>query len=89
MLAQVYIRGRELQSAVLIPASAIVWRSGQAYAFVVVDGTAQRRPLELGISDRDQWEVIAGVQPGDLVISPAVDALVNGDPVTVNQGGRG
>jgi multidrug efflux pump subunit AcrA (membrane-fusion protein) len=89
MLAQVYLRGRELQAATLIPASAIVWRSGQAYAFVVVDGKAERRLLDLGIGDRDQWEVLAGVQPGELVISPAVDALVNGDPVTVNQGGRG
>ena len=78
----------EQQAAVLIPASAAVWRSSQAYAFVVVDGKAQRRPLELGIGDRDQWEVISGVRPGELVVSPAADGLVDGDPVTLDQGGR-
>jgi HlyD family secretion protein len=82
MLAQVQVHGDE-RDATQIPSSAVVRRSGQTLAFVVVDGKAQQRPLELGSSAGGRQEVLAGVQPGEQVIAPAIQALNDGDPVTV------
>jgi membrane fusion protein (multidrug efflux system) len=82
MLAQVQIHGDE-RDATQIPRSAIVQRSGQNFTFVVVDGRAQRRTLQLGVSAGGRQEVLAGVEPGELAIAPAVQTLNDGDPVTV------
>jgi len=82
MLAQVQIHGDE-RAATQIPRAAVVQRSGQTFTFVVVDGKAARRSLQLGLSAGGRQEVLAGVEPGELAISPAVQTLSDGDPVTV------
>ena len=70
MFARVAVRGQQRSDAVRIPLGAIVRRSGRTYAFVVVDGKAQRRELQLGITDGDYREVVQGLSPGEqLVVS--------------------
>ena len=64
MFAQVRIVGDSRQDAVLVPNSAIVQRAGKTVAFVVVDGRAVRRELQLGATDGDYTEVLAGLEPG-------------------------
>jgi RND family efflux transporter MFP subunit len=82
MLAQVQVRGDERQ-ATQVPATAVVQRAGQSFVFVVNDGRAEQRAVRLGVSAGGRQEVLAGVQPGEQVIAPALQALSDGDAVAV------
>jgi RND family efflux transporter MFP subunit len=86
MFAQVRIRGEERSNVVIIPTSAIVQRQGKSVAFVVADGKAQLRELQLGISDGRQTEVLAGLEAGDQLIIAGQETLNDGD--AVRQGAR-
>jgi RND family efflux transporter MFP subunit len=81
MFAQVRIRGDERPNAILIPNQAVVQRSGKSVAFVVVDGKAQMRDLQLGLSDGRQTEVLEGLEPGDQLIVAGQETLNDGDAV--------
>ena len=62
----------------VIPVTAVVRDDGQAYAFVVVDGRAQRRQVQLGVRD-GQWQaVLAGVEVGEVIVARDVAALADG-----------
>src|SRR5262249_23931168 len=96
MFAQVRIRGEERPSAILIPNQAIVQRNGRSVAFVMADGKAQLRELQLGLSDGRQTEVLSGLEPGDQLISAGQETLNDGDAVRTagrpqggEQGGAG
>jgi HlyD family secretion protein len=55
-------------------------------AFVVEDGVARARPVELGLTDENRVEVISGVKAGEqVVVAPfrALDELMDGQPVQV------
>jgi multidrug efflux pump subunit AcrA (membrane-fusion protein) len=81
MFAQVRIRGDERPDAVLIPNQAVVQRGGKSVAFVVEDGKAQLRELQLGITDGKQTEVLSGLQPGDQLVVAGQETLNDGDAV--------
>ena len=81
MFAQVRIRGDERQDVVLIPNEAIVQRGGQTVAFVVADGTARLREVQLGITDGHQTEVIAGLDGGDQLVVAGQETLNEGDAI--------
>jgi RND family efflux transporter MFP subunit len=81
MFSQVRIRGDERQNVVLMPNQAIVQREGKSVAFVVADGKAQLRELQLGLSDGTQTEVLAGLEPGDQLVVAGQETLNDGDAV--------
>ena len=81
MFAQVRIVGDSRRDAVLVPNSAIVQRAGKTVAFVVVDGRAVRRELQLGTTDGDYTEVLAGLEPGDQIVAHGEEILNDGDAV--------
>jgi hypothetical protein len=68
-------------SAILIPNHAIVQRNGRSVAFVMADGKAQLRELQLGLSDSNQTEVLSGLEPGDQLIIAGQETLNDGDAV--------
>src|SRR5262245_59820380 len=88
MFAQVRIRGDERQNAVLVPNQAVVQRGGKSVAFVVEDGKAQMRVLQLGITDGKQTEVLDGLEPGDQLVIAGQETLNEGDAVRTG-GARG
>jgi RND family efflux transporter MFP subunit len=66
--------------AVLIPKRAVVERNGRSFTWVVANGRAMARSLELGPDRIDLVEVVSGVMPGEAVIlSP---------PEGISEGGR-
>jgi RND family efflux transporter MFP subunit len=68
---------------VLAPAAAIVDRDGTDVAFVVADGKAVRRTVELGRTLGDDREVLSGLAGGDtVVVDPPAD-LADGAAVRV------
>lgn len=53
------------QDATVIPRTTVSWENGQPFAQVVTGSKVEKRPLVLGMSNNESFEVIAGVSPGD------------------------
>ena len=70
-----------LEDAVLIPSSALFRSGGSWSAYVVIDGRAERRELEIGADNGHLAQVVSGLEPGDVVVVyPSAD-LEEGDKV--------
>ena len=55
----------------LVPKRAVAEQNGQSFVWVVIDGSATRRPVTLGAERIDQIEVRSGVVPGEtLIVNP-------------------
>jgi RND family efflux transporter MFP subunit len=67
--------------ALLIPARAIHRTQSSAWGFVVEDGIAMRRDLELGPSGKGWVQVLSGLVPGDILITTFDPRLAPGEPV--------
>jgi membrane fusion protein, heavy metal efflux system len=69
-LAQVAVPTGGTVSGVVIPNRAIVDDNGTPVAYVQVGGeTFERRVLSLGASDGERTHVVAGVRPGEMVVT--------------------
>lgn len=82
MTVEVNILVREIDNALLVPASA--YRDGAVW--LVVDGVAVYRPVETGIIGRDRIEIVGGLAEGDRVILDPPADLVEGDAVSGSDG---
>lgn len=68
---------------------AVIGREPHAYVFVVNDGVAKMRDVELGIHENDRMEVLKGLQAGDLVAVMGQERLRDGSAVSVEVDGEG
>jgi HlyD family secretion protein len=75
--AEVYIETARSDKANIIPASAVTWREGTAGVFVQLDGTAQWRPVKLGLSNHEQVEVLEGVSANEQILLPSEAAATS------------
>lgn len=83
MFARVEIPRRTLEAAVLVPLSAIVELEDERIVYVVQDGRAVRRPVELGMVLGDDVVVADGLAAGDEVIVEGQGQVSPGQSVTV------
>ncbi|QKG79315.1 efflux RND transporter periplasmic adaptor subunit [Tenuifilum thalassicum] len=69
--------------AVLVPSFAVMKQSGtnERYAFVVKDGKAERRTVEVGEVFDDQIEIVKGIAPGEEIIVEGQTNVSDGQPV--------
>jgi multidrug resistance efflux pump len=56
------------KDATVIPRATVSWENGQPFAEVVNGSKVEKRLLELGMSNNELFEVVAGVSPGDGLI---------------------
>ena len=77
-----------IDGAVLIPSDALFFENGEAYTFVVENGTAVRTDVELGLYTSDTIAVTAGLNPGDQVITTWSASLRDGAPVRLADAGE-
>ena len=68
---------------VVLPATAIRTSGEFARIFVVVDGMAEERVVELGAEVEDAREVVVGVREGELVVNPLPEGLADGAALSV------
>lgn len=72
----------------VLPLLAVTRTSGQYFAFVAEPGpggqglVAHQRPVQLGQVVGNDYEVLAGVHPGDRVVTGGVQKLADGAPIT-------
>jgi membrane fusion protein (multidrug efflux system) len=82
----------ELDNTVLVPAIAVVPGLNAKTVFVVKDGTAQRRTVATGTRLEDRVQIVAGLEPGEVVVTSGVLQLSPGQkvrPLVVQQGADG
>lgn len=68
-----------------LPATAVVRRGQLELAFAVADGVARLRIVKTGKRDADQVEIVAGLEPGEMVVVKGGDDLVDGRRVEVEK----
>jgi len=69
------------QKAISIPLAAVQSGPDGTYVFIVQDGKAYRRKVELGLKGNNNYEVLNGLVEGDLVIVRGQESIQNGYPV--------
>lgn len=67
--------------ALLVPAMAVVPGLVEKNVFVVEDGKAVHRPVQLGMRTETEVQILAGLSPGDVVITSGLQSLRSGQAV--------
>lgn len=78
----------QIEDAILVPSVAVVPGLNEKNVFVVEDGKAVRRPVETGTRTETAVQILAGLKPGDVVITSGIQQLRAGLPVAT-AGGEG
>jgi RND family efflux transporter MFP subunit len=73
----------ERKGALTIPTTAVVQDRDRTFCVVVVDGTAVRRTIEMGLKDGMRTEVASGLVGNEEVVAANSASLVDGQPVAV------
>ncbi|HVB32854.1 MAG TPA: hypothetical protein VNJ52_00570 [Patescibacteria group bacterium] len=77
------------RSGVVIPASAVIWSQGRAWAYKqIASGRFERLPVATGEPVTDGWFVTAGFAPGDRVVTGAAEELFSAETQQAG-GGQG
>lgn len=71
-----------------LPRTAIFELEGAPHVYVVEDGRARRRPVELGLVGETRAELRGGVDPGAQIIADAGAGITEGMPVKVAAAGE-
>jgi membrane fusion protein (multidrug efflux system) len=71
------------EGALLVPEEAIVAVDDGMFVFAVVDGKAERRPVELGRRRPGQAEIVSGLSKGEIVVVGGVQKVRPGAPVSI------
>jgi HlyD family secretion protein len=83
----VRIHSKERMNVVAVPRGAVERESGQSYVFVVISRVGktmlEKRPIQVGIADATNFEVMSGLQAGEVVALPGDVDLKDGMAVKV------
>jgi len=69
--AEVFIRVDRREHVAVLPASLVLLREGKTGVMVSDGGKARWREITVGLRGREGVEVTSGLEPGDVVVSPA------------------
>ena len=84
MFARLTLELQKVKNALLIPANAVLTTpKGINVVFVVEEGKAHQREVELGISQEHDLQIIRGIEPGDQVIVAGYANLRDGQAVKI------
>ena len=80
----------EMRNALLIPSEAVIPGLDEKNVFVMIDGKAERRPVETGTRTASTIHILSGLSPGDVVITSGLQQMRAGQSVTpLDGGGKG
>jgi membrane fusion protein, multidrug efflux system len=77
------------RSGLLVPEEAIVPQGEEFHVYKVVDGTARRVPVKIGVRRAAQVEIVQGIAAGDQVVTAGMRLSRDGQPVRVLPSGNG
>ncbi|MGH8441456.1 MAG: efflux RND transporter periplasmic adaptor subunit [Nevskiaceae bacterium] len=81
LFARVRLVIAEREGAVLVPEQSIVPQGDKPFVYVIENGQAAMRAVQLGLRQSGRVEVVSGVKPGDVVITAGVQKIGPGAPV--------
>ena len=73
------------EDVISIPDSAAFKINRQWHVFVVDGGKAVLRPIEVGLKGRDNFEILSGLEVGEIVIDAPENELTEGMTVEVTE----
>lgn len=83
--ARVALPVASAKAALTVPFSSVSFDSGQPSVFVYQDGRVAKKAVQLGISSREKYEIISGVEEGELVATGQIAVLSDGLKVTARK----
>ena len=83
---QVDIDAEQHTNVVVVPSSAITREGEETAVFVAMGDTAHRRPVQIGITDGTDTEIVSGLKAGEMVIVEGQAGLPDGAKITVDTG---
>ena len=89
MFVRVRVIVGERTDALLVPEESIVPQGGQLFVYKVVDGTARRVPVTIGVRRDAKVEILQGLAAGDQVVTAGMRLSRDGQPVRVLPSGPG
>jgi len=85
LTATVNITIDEIEDAIMIPQSCVLFRKNRKEVFVVTDGDkASVREVKLGRADGSSVRIVKGLTPGDKIVTTGSQYLKDGDRVVMN-----
>ncbi len=69
------------RDVVVLPVDVVLRRGDRFLAFVVKDGKAETRALQVGVRDGNRFEIVAGLRAGEQVVVAGQHRLTDGQPV--------
>ena len=66
------------QDTVVVPVNAISFAKGEPAVFVVEDGVVEKRPVELGISNRTHYQILSGLDESEQIVRGSLSLLATG-----------
>ncbi len=81
MFARVEVQARSAADAVAVSKESVIDAETKPAVYVVENGFARLRPVKLGIRAGDRYQVVDGVQAGDVVVSFGQSTLKDGSAV--------
>ncbi len=83
MFGRVEIRYDRREQALLVPKDAVLTEDAASSVFVVSASKARRRPVKLGYSDGDNYEVVEGLKADEQVVTTGQSSLKDDAKVEV------
>jgi membrane fusion protein (multidrug efflux system) len=83
MFARVQIVYDTHESALLVPKSAILSEDTDTWAFVIADGTVNKRSVNIGYTNSTHVEVVSGLSLDDIIVTTGLNSLKDGSKIKV------
>lgn len=77
------------EHAMLVPVNAIYYSGGDGYVYLYQDGTAEMVPVEVGLYDSENAEILSGLSWNDVVVSTWSSNLYQGAKLRLWEGDNG
>lgn len=86
MTARVTITVGERKNSLVVPLAAIKEENGQKYVQVMANGKAQNTPVNIGLRDDENIEILSGLNEADQIVIPAAKKSATTTQTKQNQG---
>lgn len=85
LFANVQIAVGDYPNATVIPEEAVQPQGAEFFAFVVEEGIAKMRQIQIGLRLQGKVQILSGLSPGQQVVVAGLQKIRDGAPVRINE----